>query len=286
MAADNGHPAGVTQPDVLSTDRTMEVPPMPEPQSAPIPPSVKRNRSVSKRTRFEVFKRDDFTCRYCGRKSPDVVLQIDHIVPCSDGGTDDELNLATSCWECNSGKSDVPLRRMIVPEDPSDKAIQLLETERSLKEYNAVLKRQLEQRLSDANDALGFWCEQTGRTGVPQDQFNWIVCTLRYLPVVAIQEAMLTAIANGATNDLRYTMKVVKNLRMDGGANLQAWAYVDAETGLVLTSQHQSSIGTYRIQPDVFCESLEDALGYMPSDGSVRTMRVEIRPVFSLAEVK
>jgi 5-methylcytosine-specific restriction endonuclease McrA len=37
--------------------------------------------AVSVRTRFEVFKRDDFTCQYCGRKSPDVVLEADHIVP-------------------------------------------------------------------------------------------------------------------------------------------------------------------------------------------------------------
>jgi hypothetical protein len=29
--------------------------------------------ALSVRTRFEVFKRDEFTCQYCGRKSPDVV---------------------------------------------------------------------------------------------------------------------------------------------------------------------------------------------------------------------
>lgn len=62
--------------------------------------------ALSKKTRFEVFKRDSFTCQYCGRKAPDVVLQADHIEPIAKGGTDDLINLITSCFDCNSGKSD------------------------------------------------------------------------------------------------------------------------------------------------------------------------------------
>jgi len=64
---------------------------------------------IRKSVRFEVFKRDSFTCQYCGQKSPDVVLEIDHITPVSDGGTNDILNLVTACKACNSGKSDRPL---------------------------------------------------------------------------------------------------------------------------------------------------------------------------------
>lgn len=64
---------------------------------------------LSKRIRFEVFKRDKFACQYCGRKAPDVVLQADHIVAVANGGTDTLLNLVTSCDSCNSGKSSVPL---------------------------------------------------------------------------------------------------------------------------------------------------------------------------------
>lgn len=39
-----------------------------------------KRKALSNRTRFEVFKRDKFTCQYCGAKAPDVVLQCDHIV--------------------------------------------------------------------------------------------------------------------------------------------------------------------------------------------------------------
>lgn len=62
--------------------------------------------SISKKLRFEVFKRDKFTCQYCGKSAPDVVLHVDHIEPKSKGGEDDLLNLATACVACNLGKSD------------------------------------------------------------------------------------------------------------------------------------------------------------------------------------
>jgi hypothetical protein len=65
--------------------------------------------SVGKRTRFEVFKRDSFTCQYCGAKAPGVVLHVDHITPRASGGSDDILNLVTACAGCNGGKSDIPL---------------------------------------------------------------------------------------------------------------------------------------------------------------------------------
>lgn len=64
-----------------------------------------KRKAISNKVRFEVFKRDSFRCQYCGKSSPDVVLEVDHIQPVSKGGTNDMLNLVTSCWECNSGKS-------------------------------------------------------------------------------------------------------------------------------------------------------------------------------------
>lgn len=59
---------------------------------------------LSKKTRFEVFKRDSFTCQYCGKSAPDVILEVDHIIPVAQGGTDDLFNLVTSCRDCNRGK--------------------------------------------------------------------------------------------------------------------------------------------------------------------------------------
>lgn len=61
--------------------------------------------TVSVRTRFEVFKRDRFTCAYCGRTPPEVLLECDHVVPKAAGGSDEMHNLITACATCNSGKA-------------------------------------------------------------------------------------------------------------------------------------------------------------------------------------
>ena len=66
-------------------------------------------KPISKKMRFEVFKRDRFTCQYCGRMAPDVVLEVDHIKPVAKGGKNEILNLVTSCMDCNRGKSDKEL---------------------------------------------------------------------------------------------------------------------------------------------------------------------------------
>lgn len=65
---------------------------------------MNKRKSLSKKTRFEVFKRDSFTCQYCGRSAPDVVLQVDHMVAVANGGTNELVNLITSCAPCNAGK--------------------------------------------------------------------------------------------------------------------------------------------------------------------------------------
>jgi CO dehydrogenase/acetyl-CoA synthase alpha subunit len=65
--------------------------------------------SISNKQRFEVFKRDNFTCQYCGKKSPDVQLEVDHITPKKLGGLDKLNNLTTACINCNRGKSKSPI---------------------------------------------------------------------------------------------------------------------------------------------------------------------------------
>jgi HNH endonuclease len=69
--------------------------------------------AVSKRLRYEVLRRDNYTCRYCGAKAPDVKITVDHVVPVALGGTDEPSNLVAACDACNDGKTsaspDAPL---------------------------------------------------------------------------------------------------------------------------------------------------------------------------------
>ena len=78
----------------------------------PVPMKPKRI-GVTPKLRFTVFSRDNFTCQYCGRKPPEVVLEPDHIVSVADGGKTELSNLITSCFDCNRGKGKRSLSKNI-----------------------------------------------------------------------------------------------------------------------------------------------------------------------------
>lgn len=61
--------------------------------------------AVSKTLRYQVLRRDNFTCRYCGGVAPNVVLTVDHVLAVTLGGSDDSSNLVASCRDCNAGKA-------------------------------------------------------------------------------------------------------------------------------------------------------------------------------------
>lgn len=110
--------------------------------------NVKR-KALPKKLRFEVFKRDSFTCQYCGRMAPDVVLEVDHIVPVAEGGTNDIMNLITSCHDCNSGKG----KRKLSENEEVKKQQDML------KELNEK-REQIEMMLEWRNELLNFDNEQ------------------------------------------------------------------------------------------------------------------------------
>lgn len=105
-----------------------------------------KRKQVSVRVRFEVFKRDKFSCRYCGKNPPDVLLELDHIVPVAAGGGNDPSNLLTSCRACNGGKSD---RLLVEGEYPTPSAAANAEDAERLRQAKAYAKLVEEMRAHD-----------------------------------------------------------------------------------------------------------------------------------------
>ncbi len=64
---------------------------------------------LPKRVRFLILRRDSYTCQLCGKRAPDVVLEIDHKAPVSLGGSNSEENLWVLCFDCNRGRSNLPM---------------------------------------------------------------------------------------------------------------------------------------------------------------------------------
>jgi hypothetical protein len=105
-----------------------------------------KRKALSKKTRFDVFKRDGFVCQYCGAHPPSAILEVDHIQPVAFDGTNDMDNLITSCFDCNRGKSDRQLSD--IPQSLQDKAAEVLEREAQIKGYQSALNSK-KSRISD-----------------------------------------------------------------------------------------------------------------------------------------
>ena len=113
--------------------------------------------SVSKKMRFEVFKRDGFICQYCGKTPPDVTLEIDHINPKSKDGKDDINNLVTACFDCNRGKSNVELTK--IPNTLKDNLDILKEKELQVKEYNKFVDKIQKRIQKDVEEVANIYTE-------------------------------------------------------------------------------------------------------------------------------
>lgn len=187
---------------------------------------------LSNKTRFDIFRRDLYTCRYCGKKPPEVTLEIDHIVPISAGGGNELSNLATACLPCNRGKS----------------ATELSPEEHVLGDEDQLIQQRLQEilELRDFADAqLGYemWLDATA--GHIQSTFVQIAETSwqpKEQVIIAMIEHYDAPIASSA---MRITAQGIRSGKVEtsGGAWLKyAWgcarnmvAIPDFESGEDLT---------------------------------------------------
>jgi CRISPR/Cas system Type II protein with McrA/HNH and RuvC-like nuclease domain len=156
--------------------------------------------AVTKKIRFEVFKRDGFRCAYCGKFPPAVILEVDHIDPKSRGGKDDINNLITSCFDCNRGKSNIPLIK--APPKLQENLEVLKEKEEQLKEYRKFIKK-IEARIErDVSDIDNIYTEHFPEWSL-SDRFKEITLKrfLNLLPKHIIIESLQYAMARVPNKD-------------------------------------------------------------------------------------
>lgn len=161
--------------------------------------------SLSKRVRFDVFKRDKFTCQYCGQRPPDVMLEVDHVHPICDGGTDEPGNLTTACFACNRGKAGKTLGDVL----PAINELELLagvqemlERAAAMKQSHAVAMAQREAEDTAVATIRTWWRTAFGDERYVEDatlrQF------LKRLPLTEISDAVDATEAKDSRSNLSY----------------------------------------------------------------------------------
>jgi 5-methylcytosine-specific restriction endonuclease McrA len=99
---------------------------LPRPSVIRLDSQIHRPRPRVKLTRREIFRRDNYTCQYCGRR--DVALTVDHVIPRHLGGPHMWTNLVAACSACNHRKGgrrveEVHMRLAHIPQEPPASAV-------------------------------------------------------------------------------------------------------------------------------------------------------------------
>lgn len=161
---------------------------------------------VSRKVRFNIFNRDGFKCQYCGRTPPAIVLELDHIIPKSQGGPDSIDNYITACFDCNRGKGKHRLGS--IPPTINDNLEIIKEKRKQLKAFNRLIEQQ-EYEYEAGIQVINEIFSNKFYDKVPTDEFNR-VSTRRFLsllPIIKVEDAMALACSSKSDdpeNALRY----------------------------------------------------------------------------------
>ena len=171
---------------------------------------------LSKRLRFEIFKRDGFRCIYCGATPVEEPLHVDHVTPVAEGGTNDVANLVTACSACNLGKNAVPLttKRLASPGGMDDAR---LEQPAQILAYLAHQREVAAARSEAAKAVEAAWDEHCGR--MPGDLPSRIPGLIAQHGLPRVLEAIEVSGRNRNLRNpvahLRYVYGILRNWRTE-----------------------------------------------------------------------
>lgn len=136
--------------------------------------------AISKRVRFEILRRDNHTCQYCGRAAPEVKLTIDHVVPQALGGSDKPENLTAACSECNAGKTSIAPDSPLVTKVDAD-AVRWSRAMTTAAQRMLADRTAMQLRHREFLDAWNNWKTHGGKGSILPLPTNWQHSIERFL---------------------------------------------------------------------------------------------------------
>jgi 5-methylcytosine-specific restriction endonuclease McrA len=132
-----------------------------------------RRALMTSKLRNSIKARDNHTCQYCSvslAAEPHLLLEVDHVIPLSKGGSSTADNLQTLCWRCNRTKSNKVASARPVPAVKATKAQPLAQpgqrrvADASVAEHSTVVRCfKCEHRQRVSTSLPSFKCEQCGQ---------------------------------------------------------------------------------------------------------------------------
>lgn len=179
---------------------------------------VKR-QPISRKTRFEIFKRDSFTCKYCGATPAVTELHVDHIHPVAEGGTNSPDNLLTACVDCNFGKG----ARILGDKSPPIEALSDAKKEQAeqIREWAKIQRDVLAAKQEVGEEVSELW-EQICDTQCPRNLAGSGTRLAAEFGLSRLVEAMHIASNKSPRNQAPYFFGILKNWRAVGSPGVQS----------------------------------------------------------------
>jgi len=169
--------------------------------------------------RFKVFERDRFTCQYCGKRVPDIILEADHLLPKSQGGKDTLDNLVTSCFECNRGKAARILINNPNIEYNAPSEAERKERREQLSSYIAWLKEEQENINQQIRYIYKVWADNFSNPIYPNE--NSVRLFLKSIGLANILEAISITASKNVLSALPYFYGVCHKMRRDSQEGIE-----------------------------------------------------------------
>lgn len=152
-------------------------------------------KNINNKIRLKVFERDNFTCQSCGKKTPEVILEVRY----KEKNESEEMNnLITSCFECNRDEMYFLVDNIFDEDEIHNKSILLAEREMQLNEYNYLKKKIRNREDKEISELSEYFSSHFDHPSYAEEDFNKIRVivrkTLKFMSYVDIMDLMDLAI--------------------------------------------------------------------------------------------
>lgn len=176
-----------------------------------------KRKPLSATVRWQIFARDNFTCRYCGAQAGEesVSLQVDHLVAVADGGDNSMDNLVTACQRCNAGKGARSMEKV-----PAEGVSERTERRAELLQRQAdAIQQAIDLNRESRQLAVDLKCSAYGRDSVEmaKGEEQRIISWCRKHGADVVQEWYGIACQNDVAvwNAVRYVSGIVRNVEKE-----------------------------------------------------------------------
>lgn len=119
---------------------------------------IKRS-TIQPRVRMQALIHSGHRCIYCGVTSLEEKLQVDHVIPVYEGGTDDIGNLVVACRACNIGKG----RNLILETTDGDVGLYVKSPNVTRKKNSLAVPEKAREASRKCRDMVSAWLPQFKR---------------------------------------------------------------------------------------------------------------------------